>query len=674
NSYMPITKETYEERCNRTKQNSPLKKLDFSIQPFIGYRKIVFDDYFFFMHKSFQNFTTVSSESAFYVDYRGIEICIKIDDKKSMIELEQTADSNFYQLARNHLNFLINDMKLPLVIRRNFYYKKMNLSDDLAKWAGYEIYLKNETHTIVCIIFRRTCKNKNEKKKFDVTDKHLFDEVYVVANSITPNDVHNTYYANLIQVQVDALIYSPEIYEFFETSIKIKPSYFDYIKMFLKSMLIILKEGDVVISSDILNFLGEDTKVERNLEYLLNVILNQISGVNLLDTHKSERTKVNRLLHRLSEYLIFCLDAGFLSHKYNIADLINGAIAISRDNKMAMDNIISFFLHVREKDYVKGYESSCLELLQENDNLDIELGSLLDSNNYSVNDFFLFYLHQCGYINKYFCYKNDDNYKKIIAYILKYGINIKIKKKICKNLLVFSNDYKNKYYALMNSIISFLSNNSDHKNLCQLILSTLINITNENNKLKECLLKLNISMISNFLILSNDYDIINKIVLLYINLSKEEYMCEDIINNGLLINFVDILFNIYHIDIRLKKDIFDVAIYIYQTTDSFYFDKIKLIFFFKQLVQYSYILKDQVCKHLCPLIIKEIYLFQNNDFIYSSLNLFDVLCDYKINCLYLHTMQILPLFHFIKSINIIDLYKKVIKLEDKVKKNLKIVT
>ncbi|SBT81006.1 conserved Plasmodium protein, unknown function [Plasmodium malariae] len=683
NFYMPITKETYEERCNRTKQNSPLKKLDFSIQPFIGYRKIVFDDYFFFMHKSFQNFTTVSSESAFYVDYRGIEICIKIDDKKSMIELEQTADSNFYQLARNHLNFLINDMKLPLVIRRNFYYKKMNLSDDLAKWAGYEIYLKNETHTLVCIIFRRTYIpplldkrqdiyvtfriSHQSQQEFDVTDKHLFDEVYVVANSITPNDVHNTYYANLIQVQVDALIYSPEIYEFFETSIKIKPSYFDYIKMFLKSMLIILKEGDVVISSDILDFLGEDTKVERNLEYLLNVILNQISA-----------------------------------HKYNIADLIKGAIAISRDNKMAMDNIISFFLHVREKDYVKGYESSCLELLQENDNLDIELGSLLDSNNYSVNDFFLFYLHQCGYINKYFCYKNDDNYKKIIAYILKYGINIKIKKQICKNLLVFSNDYKNKYYALMNSIISFLSNNSDHKNLCQLILSTLINITNENNELKECLLKLNISMISNFLILSNDYDIINKIVLLYINLSKEEYMCDDIINNGLLINFVDILFNIYHIDIKLKKDIcinilcilgqffnykkyyifilnhyiglVDVAIYIYQTTDSFYFDKIKLIFFFKQLVQYSYILKDQVCKHLCPLIIKEIYLFQNNDFIYSSLNLFDVLCDYKINCLYLHTMQILPLFHFIKSINIIDLYKKVIKLEDKVKKNLKIVT
>ncbi|EWC75242.1 hypothetical protein C923_04055 [Plasmodium falciparum UGT5.1] len=48
--------------------------------------------------------------------------------------------------------------------------------------------------------------------------------------------------------------------------------------MFLKSMLIILKEGEVMINSDIIEFLGEDTKVERNLEYLLNVIMNKITG------------------------------------------------------------------------------------------------------------------------------------------------------------------------------------------------------------------------------------------------------------------------------------------------------------------------------------------------------------------------------------------------------------
>ncbi|CRG96964.1 conserved Plasmodium protein, unknown function [Plasmodium gallinaceum] len=717
NIYVPITKETYKERCNRTNENSQIKKIDKSIQPFIGYKKVIYDDYFFFIHKSFQNATSISSGSGFYVDSRGVEISVKIGDQKSMIELDQTTDSNFYQLAKDHLNFLIQDVKIPLIIRKNFYYKKMNLSDDIAKWVGYEIYLKNETHTIVCIIFRRTFIpplldrrqdiiftfriSYENQQEFNVTDKDLYDEVYIVANSITPNDIHNTYYVNLIQAQIDALLYNSEIYEYFETRIKIRPSYFEYIKMFLKSVLIILKEGDVKINSDIIDFLGDDIKVERNLEYLLNILLNQIPGINLLDTHKREKIKINRILHRLSYYLIYCLDAGLLSEKYNTTDFINGILIINKDKKKDIDDIVNFFLHLREKDFTKNYETNCLDLLKEDDKSEIQLSKKLDTNNYLINDFFLFYLHQCGYINKVFYYKNDDNYKKIISSILKCGINFKIKKKICKNLLTFSNDYKNRYFPLVNSIVSFLSYNCDKKNYCMLILSTLINITNNNNVIKDYLIKLNISKIANFLILSNDFDITHKIILLYINLSKDAHMCDDIINNGLIIHLLDILFNFYYIDLKLKKEICinilciigqifnfkkhytfilnhyigltEVAIYIYETTDFIYFDKIKLIYFFRQISQHSYMIKEQICKHLIPLIMKEIYLFIKKDFIYSSLNLLNVICDYKMNCLYLQKIKIFNLFNFIKSLKIIDLYKKVVLIENKVKKNLKII-
>ncbi|GAW83703.1 hypothetical protein, conserved [Plasmodium gonderi] len=766
--HMPITKETYEERCSRTRQNSQLRKVDLSVQPFIGYRKVIIDNYFFFIHKSFQNFAFVSSESAFYIDHRGIEICIKIDDQKSMIQLDGTDDNNIYQLARNHLDFLINDAKIPLIIRKNFYYKKMNLSDDLAKWSGYEIYLKNETHTIVCIIFRRsfipplldksqdifiTFKISHQsQQEFDVTDKDLFAEVYVVANSFTSNDIHNTFYANLIQVQVDALLYNSDIYEYFESRLKIKPSYFDCIKIFFKSMLVILKEGNVMISSDLLEFLGEDTKVERNLEYLLNVILNRISGVNLLDTHRREKIKINRILHRLTDYLLYCLDSGFLSDKFNVTDLTNGAIVISEDNKMALDEIINFLLHLRERDYLMDYRKDCLELLREveevrvgaipqkeeilnemergakwsegktNDAKQITTGfteeivkgttariqieELLESNKYSINDFMLYHLHQCGYINKFIQYQNDNNYKHIIAYILRYGVNIKIKKKILKNLLIFSKNYKYKYDdTLINSIVYFLvriceeKKKKKKKNLCILILSILINITNNNEEAKNFLIKLNIDKICNLLILSNDYNIIDKIILLYINLSKNKYMCQSVINNGILIHMLDILFNIYFINLKLKKEIcinifcvighicnynkkyckfllshyiglVEVAIFTYQTTDILHFEKIKLIYFFKQILQYGYKSKEQVCTQLSALIIKEIYIHSNDkNFIYSALTLFDVIATYKINCLYLEKLQIFHLFNFIKSLNVIDLYKRVLLIEAKVRKN-----
>ncbi|EDL44136.1 hypothetical protein PVIIG_01390 [Plasmodium vivax India VII] len=55
NIYVPITNETYEERCRRTGHHSKRRKVDLSVQPFIGYRKVVFDEYFFFIHKSFQS-------------------------------------------------------------------------------------------------------------------------------------------------------------------------------------------------------------------------------------------------------------------------------------------------------------------------------------------------------------------------------------------------------------------------------------------------------------------------------------------------------------------------------------------------------------------------------------------------------------------------------------------
>ncbi|ETW48177.1 hypothetical protein PFMALIP_03882 [Plasmodium falciparum MaliPS096_E11] len=634
NVYVPLTNETYEERSFRT-GHFEKPKIDTSIQPFIGYKKVVFDDYFFFIRKSFQNFISISCESNFYVDYRGIEISIKIDDQKNILEIEQSPDNNFFQLCRNHINFLTNDSKCPLIIRKNVYNKKMN------------------------------------------------------------------FYVNLIQAQVDALIYDSNVYEYFETIIKIKPSYFEYIKMFLKSMLIILKEGEVMINSDIIEFLGEDTKVERNLEYLLNVIMNKITGLNLLDTHKSEKIKINKFLHRLSDYLIYCLHSGFISHKYNVTDFINGCLSINKDNKLTIDSIVNFFLHLREKDYSNRYELNCLDLLKEDASNDIEIGKLLDSNKYYINDFFLFYLHQCGYVNKYYYYKDDNNYKKIISYILKYGMNFEIKKKICKNLLIFSNDYKNKYIPLVNSMICFLSFNYYEKNFCLFILSTLINITNNNDELKNRLIELNISTLCNFLILLNDIDITNKIILLYINLCKEQYMCEDFINKGLLIHFLDILFRYYYIDLYIKKQmcinilciighifnckkyyifilnyyngLLQLAIYIYQTTDFIQFDKLKLIFFFKQISQHSYIIKDKICKHIVPLVIKEIYLYINKDFIYSSLHLINTLTDYKNNCLYLQKVKIFYLFNFIKQLKILDLYQKVEQLENKLKKILNMI-
>ncbi|SCN63434.1 conserved Plasmodium protein, unknown function [Plasmodium chabaudi chabaudi] len=717
NVYMPIIIETYEERCKRTNKFQEIKKPDLSIQPFIGYKKVFCDDYFFFIHKSFQNFTSPSSERALYIDYRGIEICVRIDDQKTMIDLDQAPDSSFYQLARSYLNHLTNSEKSHHVLRKNFYYKKMNLSDDIAKWSGYEIFLKTETHTIVSIIFRRsfipplldkrqdiyiTFKiSYQSQKDYNVTDKILYDELYIVANSMTPNDTNNIYYVNLIQAQVNSLIYNAEIYHHIETKIKIKPVYFEYIKMFLKYMLVTLKEGDVYISSDIMDFLEDEIKVERDFSYLLNLILSQIPGINLMDTHISEKKKINRVLHRLSDYIIYCLDSGFISHKYNVTDFINGALKISPERIEDVSYILNFFLHLRETDYGKDYEKECLKMLEIEKDGDMKINKLLNSRKYTINDFFLFYLHQSGYINKYYKYKNDNDYKKIVSYILKYGVDLKIKKSICKNLLIFSNDYKNKYNPLVNSIVTFLYQNSDRQNFCLFILSTLINITNNNDEIKHQLIKLNISKVSNFFIMSKDYELVHKIILLYINLSKEEYMCDDMINNGLFINFLDILFDLYSINLKIKKEIcinilciigqvlnfkkygifllnnyiglVEVAIYIYQTTDFISFNKIKIIYFFKQIAQYNYIIKSQICNYIIPLVIKEIYLFSNKDFIYSVLNLLNTICDYKINCLSLTHMQIFDFIDFIKSLSVLDLYKKAIAIERKIQKNLDVV-
>ncbi|GAB69156.1 hypothetical protein PCYB_145840 [Plasmodium cynomolgi strain B] len=554
----------------------------------------------------------------------------------------------------------------------------MNLSDDLAKWSGYEVVIPPllDKSQDIFVTFKISHQSQQE---FNVTDKDLHAEVYVVANSITPNDIHNTFYANLIQVQVDALLYNSDVYGYFESALKIKPSYFDDLKMFFKSMLVILKEGDVVISSDVMDFLGEDTKVERNLEYLLNVILNRIPGVNLLDTHRSEQIKINRVLHRLSDYLLYCLDSGFLSEKFNVTDLINGAIAINADSMLAMNDIMNFLLHLRKRDYSVGYRKDCLELLREEEETSvqgpnetqvlptgtaavppIQIERLLESEDHSVSDFLLFHLHQCGYINQHCRYKHDASYKHIIACILKYGVNMKIKK-ILKNIL--------------------------------------INITNNNDETKNVLINLGIHKTCNLLILSHDSDLIQKIILLYINLSKNIWMCEGIVNSGILLHMIDIMFSIYSINFRAKKEIcinilcvigqvcnycktyakfllsnyaeiIPAAIYIYQATDIQQFEKVKLIYFFKKIQMHSYEMMEQICRQLSPLIIMEIYsASEDRDFIYSCLSLFDVMCCYKVNCLHLERMQIIPLLRFVQSLNVVELYKQAKRIEAAVRKS-----
>ncbi|EAA16600.1 hypothetical protein [Plasmodium yoelii yoelii] len=472
--------------------------------------------------------------------------------------------------------------------------------------------------------------------------------------------------------------------------------------MFLKYMLVTLKEGGVYISSGSTKFKQEKTEIQMLIYFMHSLIIYTFLFTHIFTLDIMDFLEEEIKIERDFSYLLNLILSQIPAHKYNITDFINGALKIDSERREDVNYILNFFLHLRETDYGKEYEKECLKMLEIEKDGDMKINKLLSSKKYTINDFFLFYLHQSGYINKYYKYKNDNDYKKIVSYILRYGVDLKIKKSVCKNLLIFSNDYKNKYNILVNSIVIFLYQNSDRQNFCLFILSTLINITNNNDEIKNQLIKLNISKVANFFILSKDYEIVHKVILLYINLSKEEYMCDDMINNGLFINFLDILFDLYYINLKIKKEIcinilciigqvlnykkyaifllnnyiglIEVAIYIYQTTDFVFFNKIKIIYFFKQIAKYNYIIKTQICNYIIPLVIKEIYLFSNKDFIYSVLNLLNTISDYKTNCLALIQMNILDFIGFIKSLSILDLYKKAIQIEKKIKKNLDVVS
>ncbi|KAH8740928.1 hypothetical protein FG386_002474 [Cryptosporidium ryanae] len=396
-------------------------------EEFIDYKKYVYNNYFFFARKGFENKATqvYSSQTGSYISYSGVEMSINVQpqvflnhkkpsttetnktEKKTLGYRDNESDSSLCGVAQEHIRFLSNttmDSAYYIYIN-NKYTKKMNLSDDISTWYCWELFMKTTKASIACIVMRRcyipptldsyqdisvvySCSYK-DMKQFGISDRDILRECRLTADSVSPVSQHHTFYSELVKSQLDALLFDEYSYKWIEKNIKLHPVFRKGAKSFLKSILVLLEKANSLVEVglieeiDLLDKTGsaryggfdngssygsenEGVEVFEDPMMCIQEMLVQVFGIDKFSKSFREKKKFHFFELRLARYLSYCIDGGLLGAKFILEDLISSVGTSNKVVDRKIMQVLDYLLHVRSKDMSEDYiHLKLIELLKD---------------------------------------------------------------------------------------------------------------------------------------------------------------------------------------------------------------------------------------------------------------------------------------------------------------------
>ncbi|OII75214.1 hypothetical protein cand_003690 [Cryptosporidium andersoni] len=396
------------------------------IKEFNGYRRYEYEGYFFFARKGFENKATqiYYSHTGSYVSFNGVEITIYIypslslhNKKPGITNLRNNKAANkslpnatstvgsLQNVALEYIRFLLSSSidRRYIVYKNNYYSKKMNLSDDISTWIGWEIYLKTSKKAIACILLRRSyipptldsyqdiaviysC-YYNDMKKYNITDRDLLRECRQSADTFSPISQHHTWYLEIVQSQLDTLLYDESSYLWIGSHMKLYPIFRESAKHFLKSILLMLKNANTLVDMELLDDINHldrsgSSKYDLNsydideskglletfedpLKFINETLVN-LPGIDVFSKDESERRKLHLFEVRFARYLSFCIDGGLLGTRFVLEDLVAAVGLAEPKIDIKLRQVLDYLLHVRSKNIDEPYKQiSLVKLLED---------------------------------------------------------------------------------------------------------------------------------------------------------------------------------------------------------------------------------------------------------------------------------------------------------------------
>jgi len=385
----------------------------FTVVPFKKYKQVVFQDYFLWIRKEFEELPSSSSAASTGIYHvpaamlmGNVVADVRLGEGDGMtIELSlhvypQVQLAHLAQMGREHIRWLAMEYKQALiknqqtyVLRNKLYLKKMNLSNDVSAWICWELALINKDQLTVVMLLRRqyvpplmdavqdfaiilkcpaSAMSERHTREFQ---EDFIHEAELMADSLNPRAQNQGIYAHMVQGKLDALLYDEEAYSWIRSRLKLRPDGETHLEkyacIFVKGVLKILRDQNALQHPELWDEVSRrvaaacETKVEQDLDPL--VVATQMlripsEGLKLDNPDENTEMALSYWHSRVAVYLAWCTDGGLFGSKLTLADVIS-ILAHDQVHHVARSTllaILTFLLHLRPKDLRKKWEAKTL--------------------------------------------------------------------------------------------------------------------------------------------------------------------------------------------------------------------------------------------------------------------------------------------------------------------------
>mmetsp|Transcript_112970 Transcript_112970/g.319507 ORF Transcript_112970/g.319507 Transcript_112970/m.319507 type:complete len:908 (+) Transcript_112970:125-2848(+) len=374
------------------------------ILPFVDYKHVAFKDYGFFLRVPFEDVpsptakTNTGSYMAAASIIKGVKNVSAVKDLVVDVHIyDPVPHERLGQINREHIRWLALEYRQALVqeqqtylIRNQLYLKKMNLSNDPASWVGWEMLLKGETRTTMCIVLRRqyipplcdsvqdiailmSCPTEKIDKDKVLHEEDLRHECHLAADSFGPLVQNMTLYPDVIQVKLDALLFDEEGYAWCSSRMSLRPR--GELKIELHAVLFVRGILKILLEQNVLPHPQLVDEATRRAAEVVDSTKGQMDvdadpmwiAMHTLQARKpglatTREVATNAWLSRVATYMAYCVDGGVLPGKFSLADIVNTLMqgGLADDAYSKLTTILSFLLHVRDEDFTKPWEAKPL--------------------------------------------------------------------------------------------------------------------------------------------------------------------------------------------------------------------------------------------------------------------------------------------------------------------------
>lgn len=563
------------------------------VEPFKLYEEKPFEHrgYSFFLRKNFTPLAglkhgTFVQDVGWPVEYNkqkivippGVQITCHVNYPESIMEMEKSTDGrdDLRTVATEYKQALTDPLERFYIIENSSRLKKMNRTNDIASWEGWEFFIRSKDYEFACVIFRRKyipplcditqdvailLRCPSGKKQNDLCQV-LMDECRFVADSLAPTSISNAeaknVYREIIQARLDTLQFNEDGYRWCEGYLKLTPVHKKNSAIkFVKSIIYIAQENDMLV--------GEESESARHgilelpifahvpiLKEPLEIHKEMLSDAEKLlgsdsEDEKAKKEKAERRRHwlaRIARYLAYCVDGGLLGDRFTLRRMIKYMDKGAADLDRSYRSIVEFLLDIRQVSATDNRQVSLSQLIGQSGNF----------GTYQFNEQIMRQLLADEYIKKEWQRKNSSSdargYNRFLAGLLTSdAVSVGLRTLICRQVLEITNSPQSSppeeglAPVLVPAMVTAMG--SGNLSLMSCATAALVNLSHDTMETKKLLVESGVIAVCMTQLKKKDDDLTLYTLYLLVNLTKTPGHRQTVLKAGGLMLLVDILTSSY---------------------------------------------------------------------------------------------------------------------------------